>query len=192
MGAKPEAPGEDTFSVYLSAKGRADQAVLASGRSPHPRLGPCLVGSLRGGAQMCQQDRVSDLGQRVTGRDRQTLCARPAVAPSRSGPPQAQSARSAQGPHDAGRPSGLPVHWPLWPAPFPPLVGGGALANAGADTESSPAVSSATTIARTRRVIRDHLPPRQSGANHWIWLVRPQNAAHTSGIPLHCTASSPE
>jgi hypothetical protein len=34
MGAKPEAPGEDTFSVYLSAKGRADQAVLASGRSP--------------------------------------------------------------------------------------------------------------------------------------------------------------
>jgi len=31
MGADPEAPGEDTFSVYLRAKGRADDAVRASG-----------------------------------------------------------------------------------------------------------------------------------------------------------------
>jgi uncharacterized protein YbjT (DUF2867 family) len=31
MGADPNAPGEDTFSVYLRAKGRADDAVGASG-----------------------------------------------------------------------------------------------------------------------------------------------------------------
>jgi cytosine deaminase len=31
MGANPEARGEDTFSVYLRAKGRADKAVRASG-----------------------------------------------------------------------------------------------------------------------------------------------------------------
>ena len=31
MGANPEIRGDDTFSVYLRAKGRADDAVLASG-----------------------------------------------------------------------------------------------------------------------------------------------------------------
>jgi len=31
MGANPELPGDDTFSVYLRAKGRADEAVRASG-----------------------------------------------------------------------------------------------------------------------------------------------------------------
>ena len=31
MGADPDAPGDDTFSVYLRAKGRADEAVRASG-----------------------------------------------------------------------------------------------------------------------------------------------------------------
>jgi uncharacterized protein YbjT (DUF2867 family) len=31
MGANPRAPGDDTFSVYLRAKGRADDAVRASG-----------------------------------------------------------------------------------------------------------------------------------------------------------------
>jgi uncharacterized protein YbjT (DUF2867 family) len=31
MGADPDAPGDDTFSVYLRAKGRADDAVRASG-----------------------------------------------------------------------------------------------------------------------------------------------------------------
>jgi nucleoside-diphosphate-sugar epimerase len=31
MGANPEIPGDDTFSVYLRAKGRADDVVLASG-----------------------------------------------------------------------------------------------------------------------------------------------------------------
>jgi uncharacterized protein YbjT (DUF2867 family) len=31
MGADPDASGEDTFSVYLRAKGRADEAVRASG-----------------------------------------------------------------------------------------------------------------------------------------------------------------
>ena len=31
MGANPEVPGEDTFSVYLRAKGRADDAARASG-----------------------------------------------------------------------------------------------------------------------------------------------------------------
>jgi uncharacterized protein YbjT (DUF2867 family) len=30
MGADPDAPGDDTFSVYLRAKGRADDAVRAS------------------------------------------------------------------------------------------------------------------------------------------------------------------
>jgi uncharacterized protein YbjT (DUF2867 family) len=31
MGANPDASGDDTFSVYLRAKGRADDAVRASG-----------------------------------------------------------------------------------------------------------------------------------------------------------------
>lgn len=31
MGADPDAPGDDTFAGYLRAKGRADEAVLASG-----------------------------------------------------------------------------------------------------------------------------------------------------------------
>jgi uncharacterized protein YbjT (DUF2867 family) len=31
MGADPDAPGDDTFAVYLRAKGRADDAVRASG-----------------------------------------------------------------------------------------------------------------------------------------------------------------
>jgi uncharacterized protein YbjT (DUF2867 family) len=31
MGADPDAPGDDTFSVYLRAKGRADEAVRSSG-----------------------------------------------------------------------------------------------------------------------------------------------------------------
>jgi len=31
MGANPDAPGDDAFSVYLRAKGRADEAVRASG-----------------------------------------------------------------------------------------------------------------------------------------------------------------
>lgn len=31
MGADPEAPGEDTFAVYLRAKGQADAEVMASG-----------------------------------------------------------------------------------------------------------------------------------------------------------------
>jgi uncharacterized protein YbjT (DUF2867 family) len=31
MGANPDAPGDDTFSVYLRAKGRADDALRASG-----------------------------------------------------------------------------------------------------------------------------------------------------------------
>jgi uncharacterized protein YbjT (DUF2867 family) len=31
MGANPDTPGEDTFAVYLRAKGRADDAVRASG-----------------------------------------------------------------------------------------------------------------------------------------------------------------
>lgn len=31
MGADPDAPGDDTFAIYLRAKGRADEAVLASG-----------------------------------------------------------------------------------------------------------------------------------------------------------------
>jgi uncharacterized protein YbjT (DUF2867 family) len=31
MGANPDASGNDTFSVYLRAKGRADDAVRASG-----------------------------------------------------------------------------------------------------------------------------------------------------------------
>jgi hypothetical protein len=30
-------------------------------------------------------------------------------------------------PQEAGRSSGLPVYWPLWPAPLPPLVGRGGI-----------------------------------------------------------------
>jgi hypothetical protein len=59
------------------------------------------------------------------------------------------------GPQEAGRSLGFPVHWPLWPAPLPPLVGGGALANDGAATASiSPPVrQSAVTLRRMQ------LPP---------------------------------
>jgi hypothetical protein len=50
--------------------------------------------------------------------------------------------------HDFGRSSFGPVHWPLWPAPLPPLVGGDGLANAaaGADTAKAPAASTARSF----------------------------------------------
>jgi hypothetical protein len=35
----------------------------------------------------------------------------------------------------------LPVHWPLCPAPFPPLVGGDGFANAGAEAVARAALA---------------------------------------------------
>ena len=52
---------------------------------------------------------------------------------------------SGYGPQEAGRSSGLPVHWPLCPAPLPPFVGGFALpaAAAGRDAAKTPATTTA-------------------------------------------------
>jgi hypothetical protein len=50
------------------------------------------------------------------------------------------------GPQEAGRSSGLPVHWLLWPVPLPPLVGGGASANAGAARDRRRAVLKAAAV----------------------------------------------
>src|SRR5215218_3835904 len=47
----------------------------------------------------------------------------------------------------AGRSAGLPVHWPLWPAPFPPLVGGLGLAHA---ADAVPTASALTTAPAAR------------------------------------------
>jgi hypothetical protein len=48
---------------------------------------------------------------------------------------------------DAGRSAAGPVHWPLWPAPFPPLVGGDGFADAtGARAPSRAHVDSAIAI----------------------------------------------
>src|SRR6266487_3260104 len=48
-------------------------------------------------------------------------------------------------PQLAGRSAFAPVHCPLWPAPFPPLVGGDGLANAGLAL-TSPMMSDRTTM----------------------------------------------
>jgi hypothetical protein len=57
---------------------------------------------------------------------------------------------------DAGRSAWGPVHWPLCPAPLPPLVGGGASANA-VDAAPSASVPARTTMEIARFII--HLPP---------------------------------
>jgi hypothetical protein len=59
------------------------------------------------------------------------------------------------GPQEARLLAGLPVHWSLWPAPLPPLVGGGASANAGADTARSRTVIKATAVLQRRRLRLD-------------------------------------
>ena len=58
-----------------------------------------------------------------------------------------------------GRSVGLPVHWPLWPAPLPPLVGGLGLANAGPAVVRMPAVTSAIAAERNRRFLIEKSPP---------------------------------
>ena len=57
-----------------------------------------------------------------------------------------------------GRSLGLPVHWPLWPAPLPPLVGGLGLANAGPADVRMPAVTSAIAAERNRRFLIENHP----------------------------------
>jgi hypothetical protein len=47
---------------------------------------------------------------------------------------------------DAGRSAAWPVHWPLWPAPLPPLVGGDGLLKAGL---TEPIVTPAATTTAT-------------------------------------------
>src|SRR5215208_5678072 len=73
----------------------------------------------------------------------------------------------------AGRRSGLPVHWPLWPAPLPPLVGGDGLAAAiGATaTESARLASTAATTLRVLLIFDSLLGRPRSGRP-----VRPPNA----------------
>jgi hypothetical protein len=55
--------------------------------------------------------------------------------------------------HDAGRSAAGPVHWPLCPAPLPPLVGGLGEPNAGPVVVSMPAVTSAIAAVRNRRFL---------------------------------------
>jgi hypothetical protein len=68
--------------------------------------------------------------------------------------------------HDAGRSACGPVHWPLRPAPLPPLVGGlGSAQAAGASpTQRTPAAIRADTSLRIRDTVL--VPPldRQSSA----------------------------
>jgi hypothetical protein len=45
-----------------------------------------------------------------------------------------------------GRSCAAPVHWPLDPPPFPPLVGGDGLANAGAAVAASISVAKAAAV----------------------------------------------
>ena len=51
------------------------------------------------------------------------------------------------GPQDAGLSAGLPVHWPLDPAPRPPWVGGFGAANAGAAVATVNRLANNTAIA---------------------------------------------
>src|SRR5215208_7595793 len=84
----------------------------------------------------------------------------------------------------AGRSAGLPVHWPLWPAPLPPLVGGDGLAAAigAVATESARA---ARTPATTLRVLfisspfRSNLSvanPRRGHPNRTRGVISPDHA----------------
>jgi hypothetical protein len=60
--------------------------------------------------------------------------------------------------HDAGRSVGLPVHWPLEPAPFPPLVGGAGLARAAgaiAAAKSAPLARIAAALRLMDFLLRD-------------------------------------
>jgi hypothetical protein len=60
---------------------------------------------------------------------------------------------------DLGRSSAGPVHWPLWPAPLPPLVGGWGVANAGAAVDSTSAVAKAAATLLTASFDIETLPP---------------------------------
>jgi excisionase family DNA binding protein len=65
------------------------------------------------------------------------------------GSPATAGPRRAQGLwQDAGRSAAGPVHWPLWPAPLPPLVGGRGLAHAAEAVPSTAAVAMAPATRR--------------------------------------------
>jgi hypothetical protein len=70
------------------------------------------------------------------------------------------------GPQEAGRSSGLPVHWPLWPAPLPPFVGGGGFPTA--DPIVAAKINPANMLAKTLRsesfTPHNHLSPRITAA----------------------------
>jgi hypothetical protein len=53
------------------------------------------------------------------------------------------------GPQEAGRSSGFPVHWPLWPPPLPPFVGGGGFPTA--DPIVAAKINPANMLAMTLR-----------------------------------------
>jgi len=62
---------------------------------------------------------------------------------------------------EAGRSSAGPVHWPLWPAPLPPFVGGAGDAKACPPAVKMPATTIAIAAARQIRfLMKNHpLPP---------------------------------
>jgi hypothetical protein len=95
--------------------------------------------------------------------------------------------------HDAGRSLAGPVHWPLWPAPLPPLVGGLGVPNAGPVVVRMPAVTSAMAAVRNRRFLIESppfLPPL-----HFLRISVGQTlsrlASTCSGISQNSTASLP-
>jgi len=55
---------------------------------------------------------------------------------------------------EAGRSEFLPVHWPLWPAPLPPFVGGEgfAVATGATATAKAAAESNAAMVLRVRAI----------------------------------------
>jgi hypothetical protein len=59
---------------------------------------------------------------------------------------------------EAGRSAALPVHWPLDPAPLPPLVGGDGFANAGAAAVAKAALAKRTAPSLRALVMFTSLP----------------------------------
>jgi hypothetical protein len=85
----------------------------------------------------------------------------PSVSGSRGNPLRLGAVRlapSSYGPQEAGRSAGFPVHWPLWPAPFPPFVGGAGFPKAVpiVSANANPANMLAKTL---RREIFIRFPP---------------------------------
>ncbi len=59
---------------------------------------------------------------------------------------------------EAGRSAAGPVHWPDWPAPFPPFVGGDGLASATAAEPTTSATANPMAISSMRSLVTSSPP----------------------------------